>query len=337
MARTMPIRLRTIAAACVVIASGLLIFNVYKSIIRSSDQSMQALPVISADTSPFRILPDDPGGAEIPNQGSKLFDVLKTDNADPLALNGVNFQAPQPEEPETLFENQDGADKAGFAVPELPETRTESLYGLIEDLKERDERPSQEPMDVVEKGFVKMDDSGKEELQETLQAVLEKDDVKVEEQKQDESPAPETVVAPTEKPKAVREEKIASNDIPPIPKTKPAVPAKRKVTDAMEPKKLFSLDDAVPVSRQSPSTPSYYIQLASLKDDSAARQAYERIARDFPAVVAGVPAAFPQADLGERGVFTRVQIGPLSQSEAQSRCALYTSSAKGGTCLVISR
>jgi len=84
MARTLPIRLRTIAAAIVVIASGLIIWNAYQSIIGASDVTDATLPIIKADTTPFRVVPENPGGAEIPNQGSTLYNVLDAENGDEM-------------------------------------------------------------------------------------------------------------------------------------------------------------------------------------------------------------------------------------------------------------
>ena len=89
MAARLPIRLRTLAAATVVIASGLMIFNGYQSIINSSEETPQALPIIYADTAPFRVLPEDPGGMEIINKDSTLFDVMDEERDDPLLLDGV--------------------------------------------------------------------------------------------------------------------------------------------------------------------------------------------------------------------------------------------------------
>lgn len=355
MARTMPIRLRSIAAACVVIASCLIIYNVYKNITGSSDETSQALPIIHADAQPFRIIPEDPGGANIPNQDSKLFELLKTNQEDPLALDGVVLKAEKKQEPETLFEEQDGGISTGFSLPEVPETRTESLYGMIEDLKERGDKPSKEPMDVVNKGFVKTHEEVDQEKPVPAVAHMTEEKEIAPVAVVTLSP-PQTIVTPVAKPQrdvavieTIKEQLpvvVVANDAP-IPTKKPAAPVRLKRVETQQIQTPVIAERGVPrqppVSPASPTTqqpvaqPSYYMQLASLRDEAAARQAYENIARDFPAVVAGVPAAFPVVDLGERGVFTRIQIGPMSQQEAQRRCTIYTSSSNGGTCLVISR
>jgi len=284
MARTMPIRLRSIFAACIVIVSCLIIYNVYTNTIGSSNDVSQALPIISADSKPFRVVPDDPGGMNIPHQDSRLFELLKTDNGDPLALDGVVLKKRRTQELESLNEGHQNEISTGFVLPEVPEIRTESLYGVVEDLK----------------------------LRETVTTPLEKPQIPFVKEVEAESKSTAMVSV------------IVSM---PTPSKKPDTSIKAKVAKPIE------QDNFVPVQTQ-----SYYMQLASLRDGASARQMYENIARDLPEAVVGVPAAFPIVDLGERGIFTRIQIGPMSQKEAKRRCKIYTSSSSnGGTCLVISR
>lgn len=286
MARTLPIRLRTIAAATVVIASGLIIFNAYQSIIYSTDQHGGTLPIIAGPKEPFRVMPEDPGGMVIPHKGSLLFDVLRSDNEDDLALDGIKMSPAEVEEPSILENEEEGG---GFELPSIPETRTESLYGLIEDLKHRPEN---------EKTAVEVSVPSEEGSDEVQQ-----EDIKP----------------------AVIEEVIDDQiSIAVIPQSKP----KRSV------KKTFSLDRILSKDMQQK---RYYIQLASLKNKEDAQNIYQDIRDQFPRLVEGLSVFFPQADLGDRGLFTRVQIGPLSETEAKKRCADYSASSRGGTCLVLSR
>ena len=302
MTQTLPIRLRTIAAAVVVIASGLIIFFSYQAIINSTDGGVTTLPIISAETDPFRVLPDDAGGAEIPNKGSALFDVLNAENSDRLALDGINIDKDEPIEPSTLMPATKSS-SAGFALPEVPEPKTESLYGIIEDLKDRDDQI--EPnVEVVE------------EKQQPSPVVLTKESDDVAQNPpidlaDDDNVGASEIVTPSKKPNYTplkKEEKRPSQ---------------------------FSLDDILtPADIQK----HYYIQLASLKNENDARNAYNRIRDDFPQLVEGLNVFFPKVDLGGRGTFTRIQVGPIDkESEAKRRCAGYTSQARGGTCLVLSR
>lgn len=337
MAGKLPFRLRTVAAAVTVVASGLIIMTSYQAIINSSDEAPHALPIIHASDEPFRVMPEDPGGMEILNKDSTLFDVMDEERSDPLALDGVTMEAEQAE-PETLYADNIDEPRAGFSIPEAPEERTESLYGVIEDLKDRPSAEVVENVEVNDAPVAELDETPSEDVVETTETVpLTQDDKEELKQKL------QSVIAKAQEDEAkVQEEKQveAMMDILPLPKLKPSVPAKQAVAKAEEkpvavtttPEK-FSLEQvlATPVKER------YYIQLASLRDEAAARDAYDRIKADFPALVAGASVVFPKADLGARGTFTRIQVGPFEQAEAQRRCANYTASARGGTCLVISR
>jgi cell division septation protein DedD len=302
----LPIRLRTLTAAVVVIASGLTIFYSYQSIINSTDDGLQALPIIRADKEPFRVVPDEPGGAKIPNQGSKLFEVLDANHPDDLALDGVKIDV-QDSEPLTILDEAADADEmTGFEIPVVPEKRTESLYGMIDDLKDT--------KDIVEEPMV---------APLTVEKTVEIVEVKLPEKK-------------IEIVKVVDEKEPVVGTVAIIrPLIKPKTPQKKKVeSKAVESNKSFSLDR---ILKETPIKKRHYIQLASLKSKDEAEKFYNRIREQFPKLVSGINVFYPQADLGTRGTFTRVQVGPLDQAAAKSRCADYSSSARGGTCLVISR
>lgn len=328
MARTLPIKLRTLAAAVVVIASGLIIFYAYQSIINATDDTGGTLPIIAADIDPFRMLPDNPGGAEIPNQGSELFKVLSADNADALALDGIKIE----NEPENILDAPPTDNQStGFALPEIPESRTESLYSLIDDLKIDNDNNDQSAPPVIK-------DEDKQELKEKLRNAIEQ----VEQR--------ETVAVVDDAPPVIEDVEKNSDAVVDtvkiIPLAKPVAPVRqaeiKPKTESASPLSVEKLFEQAP-----PPAPTvapiavkkyHYIQLASVQNEADARALYARIRNDFPNLVRGLSVSFPKADLGARGTFTRIQIGPLdTQVEAKKRCADYTSSARGGTCLVVSR
>ena len=293
MPRTLPIRLRTIAAAITVIGSGIIIFSAYQSIINSTDSMPQTMPIIHADKEPFRVKPLDPGGAEIPNQGNTLFDVLQSDNPDELALDGAVINEPETEAYEKTVIATDDAPPSGFELPDIPEPRTESLYGVIEEMKSED----------------------RADLQDTLKSVIE--------DKEASTDVDETTAAATVKPQVKPSAPVS---------LKPQVQAAPKVEEKKE--EAFSIEK---VLASEPNIKRYYIQLASLRSKTDAEAAYERIRDKFPNLVKGISVFYPQVDLAGKGTFTRIQIGPLDEADARRRCADYTATKGGGTCLVINR
>lgn len=354
MARNLPIRLRTIAAAAVVIATGLIIWNAYQAIINTTDPTSQTLPIIEADKKPFRVLPENPGGAEIPNQGSRLYNVLNAENSDDLALNGVKID--REEEPETIASSPE-TDK-GFELPEIPETRRESLYNDLNQLRETQKIAEDTDLEVME-------DKNREELKDILKTAIEDVEDEIEEletvAESDEAIQEDVAEALSSEPTEIdeveieKEEEQQTNIIVPVPQFKPAnvsktisqsrpsqrvtptppVPSPSRDTNVTEAPKDFSIDRIL--SKAGNNNGTHYIQLASLKSEADARQTYGRIRDDFPQLVEGVSVVFPKADLGSRGTFYRIQIGPMTVGEAAKRCENYRAKARGGTCLVVAR
>jgi len=57
------------------------------------------------------------------------------------------------------------------------------------------------------------------------------------------------------------------------------------------------------------------IQLASVRSEEAARQEWDRIRRANPDLLGGASANFVRADLGDKGVFYRLQTAPIADAE----------------------
>ena len=57
------------------------------------------------------------------------------------------------------------------------------------------------------------------------------------------------------------------------------------------------------------------IQLASVRSEEAARQEWDRLRRANPDLLGSVSANFVRADLGEKGIFYRLQTAPVADAE----------------------
>ncbi len=78
----------------------------------------------------------------------------------------------------------------------------------------------------------------------------------------------------------------------------------------------------------------YRVQLISLKSQESAEEAKEAFTKNNPDLFTGLEFKVVRVDLGERGVYYRVQAGNyMSRQEAQQLCDSYK--AKGNTCLVV--
>lgn len=77
----------------------------------------------------------------------------------------------------------------------------------------------------------------------------------------------------------------------------------------------------------------YYVQFASLKSDADARKAWGGLQSEF-AFLKPLSLRVQQANLGDRGTFYRVQVGPVTEASARNICANIEEKKPGG-CLVI--
>ena len=81
---------------------------------------------------------------------------------------------------------------------------------------------------------------------------------------------------------------------------------------------------------------THYIQLLSVKSESDAKTGWEKMKKQFSSQLGGLGVRVQKADLGERGVYYRLQAGPVAQAKAKSICAALDGKRQGG-CIVVSR
>jgi cell division septation protein DedD len=108
---------------------------------------------------------------------------------------------------------------------------------------------------------------------------------------------------------------VSPAPVPPAPvPAAPAAPA--SPTPAAAPVAVAPVPSA-------PSTASsaggYRLQLAALRSEEAARKEWERVKGANKDLLGRYGAAWPRADLGSRGVFYRVQVGPIADEAAAER------------------
>ena len=95
----------------------------------------------------------------------------------------------------------------------------------------------------------------------------------------------------------------------PAPQAQPLSPAGKPSAKA-EPAALAA---AKPVTAQKPG--GARIQLASVRSEEAAHQEWDRIRRANPDLLGSVSAASVRADMGEKGVFYRVETAPIADAD----------------------
>ena len=165
--------------------------------------------------------------------------------------------------------------------------------------------------------------------------------------------AAQTAPAPAEAPKkAVVSPPVAVAAAPvkpkvpePAPKAQP-LPAQAKPATPAAPPAAAVRSAAAPAAKTPtqamvPATPPanaklYFVQVASLRSLTAAKQEWTHIQRANGAALQGAPVYFERKDLKTRGVFYRILIGPESgRDEADTLCSVLKQ--KKQSCVVMLR
>ena len=79
----------------------------------------------------------------------------------------------------------------------------------------------------------------------------------------------------------------------------------------------------------------FYVQLGSVQSKSKAEQEWQRLSAKYPDQLKDKPYRVEDADLGDRGIFYRVQAGPFEQLTARTICRELKNAGKTGGCLVV--
>lgn len=103
---------------------------------------------------------------------------------------------------------------------------------------------------------------------------------------------------------------------------RPAAPMKPPPSPGAE---VVAHGGTLPPARLAPSdTGSYRIHLTSIRDVTAAEAEWARLRRHYGGLLGGLGLTVERADLGaERGVYFRIEGGPLSGERARELCAVF--------------
>ncbi len=260
------------------------------------------LPVIAADTAPIKSRPESPGGLVVPNRNVTV----------------LNDVTPDPEMPQV---------ERLLPPPELP-------------LLAQAEAPLVEPVLMVEELLGPP-------LQ-TAAGLSEKMPANEEAQSPAEFPVAAPVAAPVAPPAAPQLAAAAEPDLPGPKAAAVQIPAAPWAAPVAAP---VAAPAAAPVAAPAAATNEpltqiaalpdaktggFVVQLASLRAKAGARPAWARILKDHPALLGERVLAIQQVDLGDRGIFYRVQAGFfVARAEARALCDALK--ARGQDCLVVKR
>lgn len=82
-------------------------------------------------------------------------------------------------------------------------------------------------------------------------------------------------------------------------------------------------------SRQGPAA---YLQITSQRSEAEAKAAFSSLRAKFREILGDRPPIIRRADLGDKGIYYRAQIGPVSAAQAEEKCSQLK--AVGGQCFI---
>jgi cell division protein FtsN len=78
---------------------------------------------------------------------------------------------------------------------------------------------------------------------------------------------------------------------------------------------------------------AYVVQVSAQKTEEEAKASYQALQQKYPSVLSGRDANIRRADLGDKGVYYRAQVGPFANAEAANTFCTNLKNA-GGQCIV---
>jgi len=294
---------------------------------RGSDRlSADGPPLLTADPSPTKSRPDQPGGMEVPHQDKLVYERLHERGNHPA----VERLLPPPEAPLP----RPVVTPQFPAVPPMPTTPTVAQL------------PPPPPGATATVPRDAMDATAMPvPAQTTAQTPAAKQPPPAAAKPQGSSsaakpagPVQQTAVLPPPKAAPQTVPPPAAKTAAPVPPPTPAPAAPAAIKPAVAPPAA-----ATPVAQQpapQPAKPAvtggsgaWRIQLASVRSEGEAAAEWKRIAGRYPDALGGLSMQVAKVDLGEKGVFYRVQGGGADETRAKSICAQLRAQNTG--CVVV--
>ncbi|NVK18227.1 MAG: SPOR domain-containing protein [Methylocystaceae bacterium] len=272
-------------------------------VVGSSDQTQDKVPVVRAEPTPMKEKPSDPGGMEIPNRDKTVYDRLSGENSEPK----LERLLPRPEQP--------------LEKPAMG-TVTQSLPPLpVEEQTPQTNTESEKTAEAEVTPAVTVEET-KEELPPVPPAAIAEEITE---------PAP----APIEDPNAPRA-LVKRSDQPAAVVKKDKDDLSAKIAEALN-EKVEETPSPVQVTKKAPppapikpkpsaENPSsgYVMQLLSSKSESGVKTTWEKIKSSNSDIVKGLSANIVKADLGDKGIYYRLRLGPVATGdEAKNICSKF--------------
>ena len=285
--------------------------------------------LVKADPAPTKVRPENPGGATIPNQDNKVYDMVA--------------KGPKPAAPEAPIDLPMADDDVDMADADFPAEEGMAPGVTMDDAaaakgEDRLEQVAAEPgvdssVEVaavpprkVRTMIVKADGTlvAREEVAPAAATPDTAGESMVEPAMAAADPAevtganpPAATVKPTQK----------GGNTPAAAPIAPARPSDQPVdiVGEVQPQQVAALAPAAAGG-------SWAMQIASQPSEAAAQSSYKDLSRRYASVLGGKQASIVKADIAGKGTYWRVRVAAGSRAEAVKMCESYK--AAGGSCFV---
>ncbi len=333
----------------------------------SSGSGSNGAPVIiSADSEPTKVVPENPGGRVVPNQDKAVYDrVAGAAPADPKQPSLISSnEQPVDVVQRTLIPEQlplEGEDEEMDAMTSTPVGETEDPRLLSPDEKAKAaENQSGSPVNVsprkVRTMIVKPDGTlvaqevavpaASAPKADTVEELAAPQANTVAEAAPAVIPASRVPVAPQQPAQPQTPAPVAAAPKPaqtaaPMPASRPAAqPANVVATVTNQgnvrpapPSQPAQETAAAPTATTNASSAGgYYVQVASLPSQAEAQKSYQSLSAKFGSVIGGRGVDIKAAEIAGKGTFYRVRIPAGDKNEAAALCERLRSA--GGSCLI---
>ena len=289
--------------------------------------------VVAADDEPVRVKPDDPGGRQVPNQDSTVYNTLDGEEKDTTQESRLVVRSEEPEvgnsdRPRVVSPNSRIRDVSATVPPRGPRTVKTVIVRPDGTLV----RPETDDTDAATSTS---SETSLVDASETVAGAAEQEVASAGGELTPRAVSTEALSSESEnvsaETSATPQETVQVAALPPVPRANNN--RNRSTASRAQPTQLTPTTSAPAATSSAPAanTGDFVVQLSSQRSAEGARTNFRRLQQRH-SVLTNYSLNVQRADLGDRGVYHRVRVGPFARSAANTLCARVKS--QGGDCIV---
>lgn len=269
------------------------------------------IPTVRAPDGPFKVRPEAPGGQDIPNRDKDVYGLLEKGKGDAPAKGkgkGENL-LPRPEMPLPPPAPKAGTKAAPSASQAAEMSEEGSPQMVIEPGEDDDDTEMVESPDTLPPAPAATKGAPAPAATKGAPPAATKG-----------APATSAPVAAAPSAATPSPEQVRAAAKPAAPPAPPAVKSEEQIASAPA---------TAPIGAK-----AFKIQLSAVRSDAAAKTEWDKLKKTHPTVLGRLSLNVEKADLGQKGVYYRIQAGPFAdRAAADAACQELTK--QKASCLVI--